>query len=297
MGILNTLGFIMNHPLNANQKLASIMRFARWQLSSRLVGAPVAKHFVDRTRLLVSSGMAGATQNIYCGLHEFEDMAFVLHALRETDGFVDIGANIGSYTILAVGAVGARCISVEPIPGTFRHLQDNINLNGIGDRVVALNIGIGKENGILHFTSGFDTVNHVLAESEDGEGSISVKIQRLDDVLPDFEPRIIKIDVEGFETNVVAGAHKVLSQESLLAVIMELNGSGERYGFDENHLHRRMLEYGFRTFSYLPFERRLVALDGKNAHSGNTLYVRNEEEVSSRLRSARKFMTSLGIGI
>lgn len=297
MAILNTLRFILNHPLNANRKTASIMRFARWQLSSRLVGAPVAKHFVDRTRLLISPGMTGATQNIYCGLHEFEDMAFVLHALRGTDGFVDVGANIGSYTILAGGAVGARCIAVEPIPETFRHLRDNINLNGLGDRVDALNIGIGKARGVLRFTSSLDSVNHALAELEYGGNSIEVEIERLDDVLSNFEPRIIKIDVEGFETNVIAGAHKVLFRESLLAVIMELNGSGERYGFDEDLLHRRMLEYGFRPFSYLPFERRLVVLDGKNVHSGNTLYIRNEEEVSSRLRNARKFMTSLGIGI
>lgn len=297
MGMLNTLGFILGHPLNGKRKLASILRFAQWQIGSRLVGGPVAKRFVDHTRLLVGRGMHGATQNIYCGLHEFEDMAFVLHVLREGDGFVDVGANIGSYTILAGGAAGARCISIEPVPGAFGHLLDNINLNNIGDRVTALNIGIGKERGVLRFTSGLDTVNHVLAGSEGGREAIEVEVERLDDVLSGFEPAIIKIDVEGFETNVIAGAERVLSRPSLCAVIMELNGSGERYGFDENQLHEHMLEYGFKTFRYLPFERRLVALNGKNAHSGNTLYIRNEEETSLRLARAPKFATNLGVEI
>lgn len=297
MGMLNTLGFILGHPLNGKRKLASILRFAQWQIGSRLVGGPVAKLFVDHTRLLVGRGMHGATQNIYCGLHEFEDMAFVLHVLREGDGFVDVGANIGSYTILAGGAAGARCVSIEPGPGAFGHLLDNINLNNIGDRVTALNIGIGKERGVLRFTSGLDTVNHVLAGSEGGREAIEVEIERLDDVLSGFEPAIIKIDVEGFETNVIAGAERVLSRPSLCAVIMELNGSGERYGFDENQLHEHMLEYGFKTFRYLPFERRLVALNGKNAHSGNTLYIRNEEETSLRLARAPKFATNLGVEI
>jgi FkbM family methyltransferase len=289
MGLLNTLAFIANHPLNDTRKYASIFRFARWQIGSRLVQGPVAMQFVDRTRLLVSRGMPGATLNVYCGLHEFEDMAFVLHALRETDGFVDVGANIGSYSILASGVVGARSISIEPIPGTYSHLMDNINLNCIGDRVVALNIGIGKESGFLHFTSGLGAVNHVLGKSEEGIESIKVKIKSLDDVLTNFEPKVIKIDVEGFETNVIAGADRVLSSKSLLAVVMELNGSGERYGFDENLLHRTMLGYGFETFSYLPFERRLVALDGKNLLSGNTLYIRNAEEIKSRLQGASRF--------
>jgi len=297
MGILNTLGFILSHPLNDKRKLASIVRFAQWQIGSRLVSGLVAKRFVDHTRLLVGLGMHGATQNIYCGLHEFEDMAFVLHALHEGDGFADVGANVGSYTILAGGAAGARCISIEPVPGAFGHLLDNINLNKIGDRVTALNIGIGKESGVLRFTSGLDTVNHVLAESEERRESIEVGVERLDDVLSGFEPAIIKIDVEGFETNVVLGAQEVLSRKSLLAVIMELNGSGGRYGFDESRLHRQMLEYGFAAFSYAPFERKLVPLNGKNAHSGNTLYVRNAAEVSRRLSSARKFTTNLGIRI
>lgn len=297
MGMLNTLGFILGHPLNERRKLASIIRFAQWQIGSRLTVGPVAKRFVDHTRLLVGPGMHGATQNIYCGLQEFEDMAFVLHALRKGDGFVDVGANVGAYTILAGGAAGASCISIEPGPGAFGHLLDNINLNNIGDRVTALNVGIGKERGVLRFTSGLDTVNHVLAKSESGMDAIEVEVERLDDVLSGFEPAIIKIDVEGFETNVILGAQEALSRPSLFAVIMELNGSGGRYGFDENRLHRKMLEYGFAAFSYAPFERKLVPLDGKNAGSGNTLYVRNAAEVSRRLGSARKFTTNLGIRI
>jgi FkbM family methyltransferase len=297
MGILNTLGFILSHPLNRNRKQASIIRFAHWQIGSRLAGGPVAKRFVDHTRLLVGRGMHGATQNIYCGLHEFEDMAFVLHALRETDRFVDVGANIGAYSILAGGAVGANCLAIEPVPDTFRHLLDTINLNGMAGRVVAMNLGIGKERGRLRFTSKLDSVNHVLAESESGSETVEVEVERLDDVLSGFEPAIIKIDVEGFETHVIAGAHETLSRDSLLAVIMELNGSGERYGCDENRLHERMLEYGFRPFGYLPFERKLFALHGKNTRSGNTLYIRNEAEVLTRLGSARTFMTNLGIEI
>ena len=56
--------------------------------------------------------MTGATQNIYCGLQEFEEMAFLLHFLRKDDLPLDIGANIGSYTILAASSVGARTMAI-----------------------------------------------------------------------------------------------------------------------------------------------------------------------------------------
>lgn len=150
-------------------------------------------------------------------------------------------------------------------------------------------MGIGKVKGVLRFTAGLDTVNHVLSDSEQITNTVEVPIVPLNDLLENHEPTLIKIDVEGFETNVIAGADRVLVRPSLLAVIMELNGSGERYGFDEASLHEKMLAFGFKTYTYSPFDRRLVSLEGKKSHSGNTLYVRNVDEVSRRLGSARQY--------
>jgi hypothetical protein len=129
MGVWKTLRFLMNHPLTRDERGQALFRFVRWQVGSRVLGEPVAMPYVKDTRLLVESGMAGATGNVYAGLHEFEDMAFVLHALRPSSWFVDIGANIGSYTILAGGGSAAKCISVEPVPTTFEKLCDNVRLN------------------------------------------------------------------------------------------------------------------------------------------------------------------------
>lgn len=290
MSVYQTLKFILNHPLNADSKYLALQRFLRWQIGSRLVPGAVAVEFVNSSQLLVRPGMTGATGNVYCGLHEFEDMAFLLHLLRPDDLFVDVGANIGSYTVLAGAAIGARCISVEPLPDTYRHLQHNIWLNGLKELVKAHNIGLGKEDGTLHFTTSQDTVNHVARSDEIDHGTtLVVKVSSLDTILVDDQPKLIKIDVEGFESNVIAGGSNTLSCENLDAVIMELNGSGERYGFDEVVIHKQMLEYGFSTFSYLPFDRKLVPLSGTNSQAGNTLYIRNIEQVKKGLISAPKF--------
>lgn len=290
MGILHTLRFITGHPLNAGRRLGALGRFTRWQIGSRMLpGSAVAVPFVNGSRLLITPGMTGATQNIYTGLHEFEDMAFLLHVLRPDDLFVDIGANVGSYTVLAGAAVGARCLSVEPLPSTYDHLLDNIYLNRMADRVRAFNIGLGPEEGTLRFSSHLDTMNHVLAKDETDVPALEVPVRPLDAVVGDEEPAVIKIDVEGFETEVILGAASALARSSLLAVIMELNGSGRRYGYDEAPLHQTMLDYGFQTFSYRPFTRELVALDSTNADSGNTLYLKNVDQVAERVKSASAF--------
>lgn len=71
--------------------------------------------WIEGARLMVRNGMTGATGNIYCGLHEFTDMSFVLHLLRPDDLFVDVGANIGSYTVLGkvCKTPGQTCLSAE----------------------------------------------------------------------------------------------------------------------------------------------------------------------------------------
>lgn len=290
LGTIRMLRFITNHPLNSARRVNAVRRFITWQIGSRLAPGPVAISFVNDAKLLVSTGMTGATGNIYTGLHEFEDMAFVLHVLRSTDVFVDVGANIGSYTVLAGAVVGAQCIAFEPILETYQHLLQNVNLNGIRSIVTAENIGIGSEDGILNFTSSLDTVNHVLKSDEQSAAGVAVRVKTLDGAIRNTQPAIIKIDVEGFETKVVEGASHTLSRPSLLAVIMELNGSGDRYGFDEIALHDRMLGNSFQPFTYSPFSRRLDPLVGKNTKSGNTIYIRDVETVRARLQSAPPFV-------
>lgn len=288
MGKLATFWFL-DSPLNQHRKLHALRRYLSWQIGSRLAPGPIAVTYVNQSQLLVYPGMTGATGNVYAGLHEFEDMAFVLHALRPEDLFVDVGANIGSYTILAGAAVGAACQSYEPVPSTYAHLCKNINLNGISGRVDAQNIGVGDSPGKLLFTSGHDTINHVVSESDAGANTVEVPIKTLNDLCAGKQPRVIKIDVEGFETPVIEGAENVFKQTDALAVVMELNGAGRRYGYDDENIHRMMLDFGFETFKYKPFTRQLTPLGGEMADSSNTLYIRQPSFFADRVAGAPRF--------
>jgi FkbM family methyltransferase len=285
MALINTFRFIISHPLNRNNKLGALLRWVGWQIRSRLASGPLVVNFVNEAKLLVTPGMTGATGNIYCGLHEFEPMAFVLHMLRKGDLFVDVGANIGSYTVLAGAVIGARCISIEPIPETYEDLMQNIRINGIENIIRAYNCGIGKEDGVLRFTVSLDTADHVAVATErNAEKTIQVEIKKLDTIIGNLKPALMKIDVEGYETEVIASADDILSQPTMNAVIMELDGYGRRYGFDETLLHRRMIAYDFAPCSYSPFDRKLIVLDDNNKRSGNNLYIKKQNIDSVRER-------------
>src|SRR6516165_4069058 len=118
--------FLCNHPLTRDHRAAGFVRLFRWQIESSLRRRVIVP-CVGGTRLAARRGMTGATGNIYAGLHEFADMAFTLHFLRPEDLFLDVGANIGSYTLLASGVCKARTTLSNPI--RRRWLRRNIDLN------------------------------------------------------------------------------------------------------------------------------------------------------------------------
>ncbi|MGB6193272.1 MAG: FkbM family methyltransferase [Terracidiphilus sp.] len=288
MPLAKTLEFITDHPLNRRQKTRAMLRFLQWQLGSRLLPGPAVYEWMPGVRVIVRRGETGFTGNLYCGLHDFEEMAYLLHVLNSDDLFVDIGANIGSYTLLASGVKGARSYCFEPAPSTYKRLMDNLAINHLSSRVVAMNIGLSSGEEMLRFTTGGETcINHVIANDEESATAITVPVRALDSVLCDEAPAFLKIDVEGFETAVLRGATKTLARPSLHSIVMELNGSGRRYGFDEETTLAALREFGFRPYKYEPFGRKLIPLGtGKNMSSGNTLFLRNEDEIRRKIAAA-----------
>jgi FkbM family methyltransferase len=276
MDLSRLLRSIINHPLNDGARLAAVSRFIRWQLASRIIKRPISLPFVEDTVLLTQSGMTGATYNWYCGLHEPQEMGFVLHATRPDDLFVDVGANVGSYTILAAGVVKARVISVEPIPSTFEHLQANIRLNKL-NTVEAHCCGLSSSPGELRFITTLDTMNRVALHSESLPTTV-VPVTTLDLLLAGQIPKIIKIDVEGHELAVLNGGFNTLSAEALEAVILETNGSSARFGVTDDALFQKMRSFGFESCEYDPFDRRLRP--GRSV-SGNTVFVRDVERMNN----------------
>ena len=231
MSVIESVKFIATHPLTRDNTFKSLLRFVRWQIGSRLVPGPIVYDWINGSRFLVRAGETGLTGNVYTGLHEFQDMGFLLHVLGDGDLFIDVGANVGSYTILACSSRGARGYAFEPVPGTYMRLVENIHLNHLENRVKCLNIGLGSKRESIAFTTDMGPANHALASGEQNENTVSIEVSTLDAVLKDERPVLMKIDVEGYETPVLEGALETLKKQTLHSVIMELNGSGSRFGF------------------------------------------------------------------
>lgn len=279
-----TLKGVAGHPLNRGAGFRAMRQFCVAQVAVRLVPGDISVPFPNRTHLLISPRMKGAAHFITPGLCEYEEMVFVTHFLRPGDVFVDGGANVGAYTLLASGVAGAKTVAVEPSPTTFGYLKQNVLLNELSPRVTLVNAALGRQAGKLRLTEHLGTENYVCANGEAGP-SVEVPVTTLDS-LGEAEPSVtlFKIDVEGFETEVLAGAERLLARGAIQTMIVERAGNGARYGYDEAVLHRKIQGCGYAPFAYDPASRLLRPLPPESP--GNIIYLRDAEAAARRLKEA-----------
>lgn len=286
--IKRTFNFIRKHPLAGRYPLRAFWKFIWWQARSSFKKGFLIEPFIGGTRVVARKGLNSITGSIYSGLFEFEDMSYLLHFLNKEDIFFDVGANAGSYTILAAGVKGAFCVSFEPIPASFEILNKNIALNNIQNLVKAEQVGVSNQKGHLTFTTDQDAGNHVLVNEDKNDSlTTTIPVVPLNQYSSEFKPALIKIDVEGYETQVINGADSILSDPLLNSILIELNGSGEKYGFDEKEIHNKLVKYGFNRYKYDPFNRLLSSRD--DFGDLNTLYIKDLSFAENRVKNSKPF--------
>jgi FkbM family methyltransferase len=152
----------------------------------------------------------------------------ILSALaRPGDVFVDVGANMGYYTIKIGSKIGpqGKVYSFEPNPHMFDFLSDNIMINAFEGRSQLFKMAVGAEAGETWFSfqrrePGGGAVHDERLGVED---EIRVPVVRLDDVIPQNQPvNLIKIDVEGFEPQALKGMRGLLARSPDAAAVVEM---------------------------------------------------------------------------
>jgi FkbM family methyltransferase len=275
------------HPMTRRAPLRILVNMMGWQLRARILPGDHEVEWIAGTRLLVRRGMTGATGNVYYGLAEYHDMAFALHLLRPEDLFVDVGANIGAYSVLAAGACGSRVVAIEPIQVAAKHLRANLALNDLHPRVEVIEVCIGDREGTVRMTRDFDTTNRVVSGGEPAESAyVEVPMKTLDQILEGKCPVLIKIDTEGYEGNVLLGSQRVLQAPSLLAVSIEGDASKAYPSLDGLTVAGWMNKFSFVPVSY-DGSTRTLSTNPSAFPMNNLLFARNFEECRQRLATAR----------
>ena len=163
------------------------------------------------------------------GLMGAEEAQLVRKLVAEGMVVVDIGANIGLYTLLLAQLAGnaGRVFSFEPEPNLFSTLCDNCAAND-ALTVTPFQCAAGAANGRMLFQrSPLNSGDNRLGRSRDLE-PIEVEVARLDDVLPVRTVQFIKLDVQGHELGALSGMQEVIAASPDVRVLFEFWPAGLR---------------------------------------------------------------------
>ena len=278
--IYSLLRLIKAHPLAKNEKLSALIRYFTFHLRYKN-GEEIAIPF-SGGHLIISKG-EGSQAHYFTHLEDYEEMAFLLHFLRANDQFIDVGANIGAYSILAASQIGCKTIAFEPLKKNYSILQENIHLNNLQEFIEIHNFALGEKNETK--TIGTKGALTYITNNQNLDLQ-KIEIQRLDDFAE--YAQIIKIDVEGFEEFVLKGAEQVLNHPDTHAVILELAGYN-RYNSSDAIIHKLMINNHFFPVQYFPEIREIKKLESFRIDQFNTIYIKNMKLVKERIIESPKY--------
>jgi FkbM family methyltransferase len=253
-----------------------------------VVSGPVVFPFANDTWLFFDRRGPEAAELRLLVLKDFEVMSFVAHFLRPGDHFIDVGAGIGSYAVLAAGVGGAHVTAFEPSDVVIAALHRNVGLNALQGSIDCLALALGDVAGPGRFVSEPGLAPRIVIDPCAEQMDV-VPVCRLDDLISgEKRPCLLKIAASGDELRVLRGAYATLEGPGVEAVIVATEklpwGAHARW-----HRICALLEkHGFVPAVYDPFRRRLLR-DGERGRK--CLFVREPsvEAISRRLGSARRF--------
>ena len=193
------------------------------------------------------------------------------------DIVIDIGANIGYFTLIMAKGIreNGKVFSFEPEPKNFELLKKNVEINNYSN-VILEKKAIGNKTGTTKlyladrknniFSSGMHRIfrSDLVSQIPD---PISINIIKLDDYLQDLKfikkIRLIKIDVEGAEFDVLKGMNKILDENKEIEIVMEFSSENlEDYGSNAYDVVDFLMNKGFKLSVINEVEKRMEEVTG-----------------------------------
>jgi FkbM family methyltransferase len=233
--------YVWGHPANSGHQARALLRAARYQAQARLLRRRAVARLGQRSRLWVDPHRTAASMVLYANPPDLPEMLAWRRALADGGLFIDVGANVGTYAIWAA-ELGAEVIALEPAADTFSLLEENIALNGYP--VSAVRAAAGDHCGWARFTSGLDAGNSLSCD-----GPVVTRLVTVDSLIGSRPVTGMKVDVEGFEIDVLRGAARALAERRIGLIQIEWNeASIVAVGADRRPIAELLAGHGYRLY-------------------------------------------------
>ncbi|NLR97972.1 FkbM family methyltransferase [Rhizobium sp. P38BS-XIX] len=162
------------------------------------------------------------------GEYERFDIDLVKAILPDNGQFIDVGGNVGYYSLSVAAHPSFRgnVLAFEPLPKLWNLFNRSIMENGFEDRVTVLQLALADEPGQMHLNDAEDTVNagatRLVVNAAETKVGRMTKVDTLDHAIGSLRPDVIKVDIEGAEGLFLKGAEQTLTAHKP-TILMEIN--------------------------------------------------------------------------
>jgi len=250
-------------------------RAALWEAAQDRLSVPLTLNWYNGTKVAVLLGNDNSLCLYVCGSYEPNEFAFLDRVLKPGMVFVDVGANDGYFTLFAAQRVGplGKVLAIEPSTRERLNLERNIERNRLRN-VTVLPVALGADCGTaeLHLAqsshAGHNTLGRFANDGVKAEGTERVNLRTLDSLAGDGpldRIDVMKIDVEGAEASVIAGARDVLAATRPLIVIEISDKALRGQGSDAGRLIGILRELNYEIGVFSPNTGRIeLHADGRD---------------------------------
>jgi FkbM family methyltransferase len=207
---------------------------------------------------------------MFLGLYEPAQTAWFKECLHPGDVFIDVGASFGYYTTLGALLVGpaGKVFAFEPSPIASRVIEEMITESRLPN-VILVRAAVGRACGNASLL--LPTTRHLhspsILYSDPSFVPVQVSVIALDHFTPldnVSKVKLIKIDVEGYEPDVLAGMERLIKQNRIENIVCEFNsGWLKRNSMTPALLHERFLDLGYQIRMQTKREEHLIGHHGE----------------------------------
>lgn len=248
-------------------------RYFVWQFN-KLFSYPIKPIRISKSQIISYTRSGSAPLAYWIGLYDYNNMRFLQEILQKEGGaFIDVGANIGTYSLVASEISGVSVFSFEPHPLTVLQLRQNIQSNN-RDNVFIIQKAVSEKCGEVFFSDLSESaLNHILGTIQRDNG-IPIEATTLDSYFQNRNASLtyLKIDVEGFEPQVLLGAIGCLKR---LRIVQVENGEREE-------IKKALRNSGFLGPYYVAYSKKYL-VGYRKSDNEDSIYINSNffEQIKS----------------